>query len=71
MPICISAPLKKLLGQSSEADEVVYLVYERHKHLGRQIPAFFNMIRQRIQEGEEPWKAIKVFEGYPNPNGAK
>lgn len=52
-----------LPGQFREDDEVLYLVYERHRHLSRRVSAFISFIEQHIQEGDEPWRGFSTKEG--------
>ncbi|WP_175760048.1 LysR family transcriptional regulator [Burkholderia anthina] len=45
-----------LAGQMDTEEEVLYLVYERHKYLSRRVSAFLSFIEQHIREGREPWR---------------
>ncbi|WP_321954219.1 LysR family transcriptional regulator [Paraburkholderia bannensis] len=49
-----------LQGKLAEEDEVLYLVYERHKHVSRRVSAFLEFIERRIIEGREPWRLATV-----------
>lgn len=47
-----------LHGQLSEDDEVLYLVYEKHRHVSRRVSAFLGFVERHFQEGLEPWKGL-------------
>ncbi|WP_115783725.1 MULTISPECIES: LysR family transcriptional regulator [Paraburkholderia] len=49
-----------LQGQLNEEDEVLYLLYEKHKHLSRRVSAFLSFMEQNFKEGSEPWKSVRA-----------
>lgn len=54
--LCAGTVEEVLIGQLDTEEEVLYLVYERHKYLSRRVSAFLTFIEQHIEEGREPWR---------------
>jgi DNA-binding transcriptional LysR family regulator len=43
-------------GLIADDEEVLYLVYEKHKHTSARILAFLEFVAEHFQEGAEPWR---------------
>ncbi len=42
-------------GQTQEADEVLYGLYEKQKHVSSRVAAFLNFVNEHFKEGAESW----------------
>ncbi|WP_321794666.1 LysR family transcriptional regulator [Caballeronia sp. J97] len=52
-----------LAGQINETEEVLYLVYERHKHANTRISVFLDFMQAHFREGAEPWRTALSDKG--------